>query len=146
MVHSLEHGAVWIAYDPERIQGEDLEQLKLRVEGKPFTMMSPYPGLDSPISLQAWGRQLKVDSVTDERIDQFIAALRRNPNTYPEIGASCDALGPGMFDPDNPPPFNPDPPGPDAKPMDYKGSAGARQGDMSSVGGQSTPEAPPAEE
>lgn len=146
MVHSLEHGAVWIAYDPERIQGEDLEQLKLRVEGKPFTMMSPYPGLDSPISLQAWGRQLKVDSVTDERIDQFIAALRRNPNTYPEIGASCDALGPGMFDPDNPPPFNPDPPGPDAKPMDYKGSAGARQDDMSSVGGQSTPEAPPAEE
>ncbi len=51
-----------------------------------------------------------------------------------------------MFDPDNPPPFDPDPPGPDAKPMDYKGSAGARQGDMSSVGGQSTPEAPPAEE
>lgn len=130
MVHSLEHGAVWIAYDPDRIKGEDLEQLKLRVEGKPFMMMSPYPGLDSPISLQSWGHQLKLDSVTDERIDQFIAALRRNPNTYPEIGASCDALGPGMFDPDNPPPFNPEPPGPDAKPMDYKGSAGAPDEDM----------------
>ncbi|WP_019808200.1 DUF3105 domain-containing protein [Saccharomonospora halophila] len=127
MVHSLEHGAVWIAYNPEKVTGEDLETLKLRVEGKPYTMMSPYPGLDSPISLQSWGHQLKVDSVTDERIDQFIAALRRNPNTYPEVGASCDALGPGQFDPDNPPPFNAEPPGPDAKPMDYDGSDAARQ-------------------
>ncbi|WP_298180556.1 DUF3105 domain-containing protein [Saccharomonospora sp.] len=146
MVHTLEHGAVWIAYNPDQVQGEDLDQLKLRVDGEPFMVMSPYPGLDPPVSLQAWGRQLKVDSVTDERIDQFIAALRRNPNTYPEIGASCDALGPGLFDPDNPPPFNPEPPGPDAKPMDYQGSAGAREGNTGSVGGQPAPATPPAEE
>ncbi|GAA1217092.1 DUF3105 domain-containing protein [Prauserella alba] len=134
MVHSLEHGAVWIAYDPERVSGEDLDTLKLRVENKPYMMLSPYPGLDSPVSLQSWGHQLKVDDVTDERIDQFIAALKRNSNTYPEIGASCDALGPGQFDPDNPPPFNPEKPGPDAKPMDYEGSAGAA--DESMGGGQ----------
>ncbi|PRX49209.1 uncharacterized protein DUF3105 [Prauserella shujinwangii] len=127
MVHSLEHGAVWIAYNPDQIKGEALELLKARVDGKPYTMMSPYPGLESPISLQSWGHQLKVDSAEDERIDQFIAALRRNPNTYPEVGASCDALGAGMFDPDNPPPFNPEPPGPDAKPMDYQGSESAQQ-------------------
>ncbi|CAM2923216.1 DUF3105 domain-containing protein [Saccharomonospora xinjiangensis] len=125
MVHSLEHGAIWIAYNPDKIKGEALDQLKLRVDGEPFMMMSPYPGLDTPIALQSWGHQLKLDSAEDERIDQFIAALRRNPNTYPEIGASCDALGPGMFDPDNPPAFNAEPPGPDAKPMDYQGSTGA---------------------
>ncbi|WP_277681666.1 DUF3105 domain-containing protein [Saccharomonospora azurea] len=130
MVHSLEHGAVWIAYDPDKVKGEQLDELKLRVEGEPFMMMSPYPGLDSPVSLQSWGHQLKVDSVEDERIDQFIAALRRNPNTYPEVGASCDALGPGMFDPDNPPAFNAEPPGPDAKPMDYQGSDGAPEEEM----------------
>ncbi|WP_116047843.1 DUF3105 domain-containing protein [Amycolatopsis palatopharyngis] len=136
MVHSLEHGAVWIAYNPEQVTGEALEKLKLRVEGKPYTMMSPYPGLDSPISLQSWGHQLKVDSVDDERIDQFIAALRLNQNTYPEVGATCDAVGPGQFDPDNPPPFNPAPPGPDAKPMDYKGTGGATPDDMTGNGGQ----------
>jgi hypothetical protein len=130
MVHALEHGAVWIAYNPKQVTGEALEQLKLRVDGKPFTMMSPYPGLDAPISLQSWGHQLKVENAEDPRIDQFIAALRRNANTYPEVGASCDALGPGRFDPDNPPPFNPEPPGPDAKPMDYKGSAGAAEAQM----------------
>ncbi|MFC4004880.1 DUF3105 domain-containing protein [Prauserella oleivorans] len=127
MVHSLEHGAIWIAYDPKRVQGEDLDKLKVRVQNKPFMMLSPYPGLDKPVSLQSWGHQLKVDSVEDQRIDQFIAALKRNPNTYPEVGASCDALGPGQFDPDNPPPFDPSEPGPDAKPMDYEGTGNAAQ-------------------
>lgn len=137
MVHSLEHGAVWIAYDPDRIKGEALEQLRLRVDGKPFMMMSPYPGLDSPISLQSWGHQLKVDSAEDERIDQFIAALRRNANTYPEVGATCDSQ---QFDVANPPPFNPQPPGPDAKPMDYQGTEGAAQDSMGS--GQPQPGSP----
>ena len=132
MVHSLEHGAVWIAYNPDRVSGAALDKLKARVQGKPYTIMSPYPGLDHPISLQSWGHQLKVDTADDARIDEFITALRQNSNTYPEVGATCDALGPGMFDPSNPPPFDPTPPGPDAKPMDYKGSAGTQQ-DMRSV-------------
>ena len=40
--------------------------------------MSPYEGLDKPISLQAWGYQLKVDNADDGRIDEFIKALREN--------------------------------------------------------------------
>jgi hypothetical protein len=143
MVHSLEHGAVWIAYNPQQITGSALEALKVRVDGKPYTMMSPYPGLDKPISLQSWGHQLKLDDANDPRIDQFIAALRSNPNgVYPEVGASCDALGPGQFDPSNPPPFDPTPPGKDAKPMDYTGSGGA-QPDQSN-GGPTQPVAPGA--
>ncbi|KMS92334.1 DUF3105 domain-containing protein [Prauserella rugosa] len=134
MVHALEHGAVWIAYDPEQVKGEDLEALRIRVENKPFMMLSPYPNLDKPVSLQSWGHQLKVDDVDDERIDQFIAALKRNANTYPEVGASCDALGPGQFDPENPPKFDPSEPGKDAKPMDYQGSQNAV--DESMGGGQ----------
>ncbi|TNC22077.1 DUF3105 domain-containing protein [Amycolatopsis alkalitolerans] len=126
MVHSLEHGAVWIAYNPDQVTGDALNKLKTKVEGKPYTMLSPYPGLDKPVSLQSWGHQLKVDSADDERIDQFVTALRTNQNTTPEVGASCDALGPGAFDPDNPPPFDPATPGPDAKPMDYQGSDGAQ--------------------
>ncbi|WP_344883700.1 DUF3105 domain-containing protein [Allokutzneria multivorans] len=120
MVHSLEHGAVWIAYHPDKVKDDDLDALKKRVVNQQFIMMSPYPTLDSAVSLQSWGRQLKVDSADDERIDQFIHALRRNQYTYPELNASCDALGPGAFDPDNPPPFDATPPGPDAKPMNYE--------------------------
>jgi hypothetical protein len=125
MVHSLEHGAVWIAYDPGRITGDALEALRRRVVGQPYTMMSPYPGLDQPISLQSWGHQLKLADANDPRIDQFIQALRRNQYAYPEVGASCAALGPGQFDQDNPPPFDPSPPGPGARPEVSNASAPA---------------------
>ncbi|MER5260724.1 DUF3105 domain-containing protein [Actinosynnema sp. NPDC002837] len=114
MVHPLEHGAVWIAYNPDQITGEALDKLKARAEGQPFTMLSPYPGLDKPISLQSWGHQLKLESADDERIDQFIQSLRRNQYTYPEVGATCDAT---QFDVTNPPPFVAEAPGPDAVPM-----------------------------
>jgi hypothetical protein len=64
--------------------------------------------MPSPISLQSWGHQLAVDSVTDPRIDQFIAALRLNPNTYPEPGASCDVPS-QYFNQDSPPAYVPPP-------------------------------------
>nr|WP_291416161.1 DUF3105 domain-containing protein [Actinophytocola sp.] len=117
MVHALEHGTVWVAYDPEAVEGDDLDALARRVDGEPFLMLSPYPGLDRPISLQSWGHQLKLDDAGDERIDQFIHALRANDYTTPEPGARCDAEGTG-FDPSNPPPFEPGPPGPGAMPVD----------------------------
>lgn len=117
MVHSLEHGAVWIAYDPERLSKPDVAALKDRVQGQDRMLMSPYPNLDAAVSLQSWGHQLKVDSVRDERIDQFVRALRGNPYTHPEVGASCAVLGPGAFDPEDPPPFDPRPPGPNAVPV-----------------------------
>ncbi|MBP2371276.1 DUF3105 domain-containing protein [Pseudonocardia parietis] len=112
LVHSLEHGAVWIAYNPDQVSGEAVSSLRERVEGQPYTVMSPYPGLDSPISLQSWGHQLKVGSADDERIEQFLRSLRVNRFTHPEVGASCDATGPQGFDQDNPPPFRPAPPQP----------------------------------
>jgi len=91
MVHTLEHGAIWIAYNPDTIAPGDLDILTGLVQGQQFMVMSPYPTLAThPISLQAWGHQLQVDSASDERVQQFITALRRNPYVYPEIGATCD--------------------------------------------------------
>jgi hypothetical protein len=116
MIHSLEHGAVWIAYDPERVDGRALDGLAAKVDGKPYLMLSPYPGLDRPVSLQSWGHQLKLSRPDDQRIDQFIAALRDNPYTTPEPSAPCSAV-PGQFDVSDPPPFDPSPPGPDAYPV-----------------------------
>ncbi len=53
-VHSLEHGAVWITYRTDLDEGE-VASLKRKVDGKPYMLMSPYPGLTSAVSLQAWG-------------------------------------------------------------------------------------------
>jgi hypothetical protein len=40
--------------------------------------------------LSAWGLQLGVDDVSDERIDEFLIAYRQGPQT-PEPGATCEA-------------------------------------------------------
>ncbi len=119
-VHSLEHGAVWIAYNPDELSEDQIAALASKVEGQQYMLMSAYPGLDSPVSLQSWGHQLKLDSVDDPRIDQFVTALRLNRFQYPEVGASCSTT-PQTFDPDNPPPFDPTPPGADAVPMSGEG-------------------------
>ncbi len=121
MVHALEHGAVWIAYNPDKIKGGALATLKAKVEGQPYMMLSPYPTLDKPISLQSWGHQLKVSSADDERIDEFVTSLRANQYTHPEPGGRCDTDGTG-FDPTNPPPFVAEKPGKDAVTMDGKGA------------------------
>jgi len=109
LVHSLEHGAVWVAYDPEQVDEAEIALLSSKVEGKPFMVMSPYPGMDSPISLQAWGHQLKLDEATDPRVDQFIFALQRNPYVAPEPRGTCNEMGPGSFVQFAPPPFAPAP-------------------------------------
>lgn len=114
VVHSLEHGAVWVAYDPARVDAAEQATLRAKVENKPYMLMSPIPDMSVPLSVQSWGHQLTPDNADDDRIDQFIVALRENPYTTPEPGATCSSP---VFDRDNPPPYDPSPPGPDAFPM-----------------------------
>jgi hypothetical protein len=87
VVHSMEHGAVWIAYNPGLLE-EDIEPLQEQVWDEPFVVLSPFPGLRSPVVLSAWGVQLEVESADDGRIADFIDQYQRGPQT-PELGATC---------------------------------------------------------
>ncbi|HEX6686073.1 MAG TPA: DUF3105 domain-containing protein [Candidatus Limnocylindrales bacterium] len=86
-VHSLEHGAAWLAYRSD-LPASEVETLKSKINGKQFTMMSPVEGLDSKVSMQAWGYQLKVNDVNDGRIATFIEALAKNASLEPEAGCT----------------------------------------------------------
>ena len=90
-VHSLEHGAVWISYQPG-LDDSELDSLRDKVEGAPYTMMSPVADQSDPLMMTAWGAQLTVDGADDPRIDQFLAQYRQGPQT-PEPGASCSVAG-----------------------------------------------------
>jgi hypothetical protein len=85
-VHSMEHGAVWITYKPD-LAADQVAKLAGRVTGNDYTLMSPYPNQTSPIVLTAWGFQLKVDSASDSRIDDFIKDLRQV--SAPEANTTC---------------------------------------------------------
>ncbi len=96
-LHSLEHGAVWVTYDPTVITGEQLTTLRKAIP-KTHVILSPYPGLPSPIVASAWGVQLKVSQVSDPRITQFISKYRGSKSA-PEPGAPCTGGidGPGKI-------------------------------------------------
>jgi hypothetical protein len=95
-VHMLEHGAIWITYNPKTLPASQLTVLQNLVQGQDHEALTPYAGLKTPISLQAWGYQLFVNSSSDPRIKQFINVLRYNPKTTPEYPISCSDPG---FDP-----------------------------------------------
>ncbi|MFF5264092.1 DUF3105 domain-containing protein [Actinomadura viridis] len=86
-VHSLEHGAVWITYRPD-LPADQVKRLKDKVESVEYTMLSPYTGQDSPITLTAWGKQLKIEKADDARVDSFLRSFVKGPQT-PEPGAAC---------------------------------------------------------
>jgi hypothetical protein len=86
-VHSLEHGAVWIAYRPD-LAAADVETLRSLARGRSHVLLSPYPDLPSPVVATAWGLQLPTDSVGDARLLLFIQRYAQGPQT-PEPGAAC---------------------------------------------------------
>lgn len=86
-VHSMEHGAVWFTYLPN-LASKDVDTLRTLVRGHDHAILSPYPGLPSPIVASAWGVQLQVSSATDPRLGQFLSKYEQGSQT-PEAGASC---------------------------------------------------------
>lgn len=86
-VHALEHGAVWVTYR-QGLPSSQVATLADDVKGQDHVLMSPYPNLKTPVSLQAWGYQLFVNKVNDPRIGQFIGALKANPAITPEVDNS----------------------------------------------------------
>jgi hypothetical protein len=86
-VHTLEHGAVWITYRAD-LPEDQKEELRRIVESQDCLLASPYPSLSSPVVASAWGKQLRLKSVDDPKLQEFILAYRKGPQT-PESGAPC---------------------------------------------------------
>lgn len=87
-LHSLEHGAVWVTYNPNTASAADIATLKGLVDGNPDRLLSPYPGLKTTVSLQAWGERLFVDSASDTRVKRFLELFTKGRQA-PEPNASC---------------------------------------------------------
>ncbi len=86
-VHVLEHGAVWITYDP-KLPADQVQVLKDKTK-QTYILVSPYPGMSAPVIASVWGKQIKLTSATDSRLDQFIKKYRQNTDNTPEPGALC---------------------------------------------------------
>ncbi len=86
-VHSLEHGAVWIAYRTG-LDEPQVNTLTTLANTRDYTLLSPIDGLAAPVVLTAWGIQLEVDDASDPRIEPFLVKYVQGEQT-PEPGAPC---------------------------------------------------------
>ena len=86
VLHSLEHGAVWVTYKNK----DDVnlaDSLSSLVEQNPGKIiLSPRAANDSEIALASWGRLLTLEEFDESQITEFI---KSNRNNAPEPFAQC---------------------------------------------------------
>lgn len=109
-VHNMEHGAVWITYDPnlpasqvaaltafvtkQTMIPESPQADGIANDANRYVDLSPWPTstLPTPIVLSAWGYQLRVTSPTDPRMQQFVDTFRHSQKYSPEFNAAVDGI------------------------------------------------------
>jgi hypothetical protein len=109
-VHNLEHGAVWITYDPslsasvvaqlvafvgkQSLIAEPANDIGIADDANRYVDLSPWSGatLPSPIVISSWGHQLRVTSPTDPRLQQFVDTFRNSSTYSPEYGGGVDGI------------------------------------------------------
>lgn len=110
-VHNMEHGGVWIVYDPD-LAASQVAELTAFVHGQSmieetaevaegvtnqanrYIDLSPWKDSDlpSPIVISSWGHQLRLTSPTDPRLQRFVDTFRNSEVYTPEFGAPVDGV------------------------------------------------------
>jgi len=84
LIHSLEHGIVWIAYDPEQVTAEDLAGLRQVFDAfSSDVILAPRPENDPAVYIMSWGRRLSVSPDDTDTLREFVET---NRNRSPEPG------------------------------------------------------------
>ncbi|MFD1715394.1 DUF3105 domain-containing protein [Amnibacterium flavum] len=86
-VHALEHGAVWLTYDPDAVSDDDIAELRSLMPST-YAVLSPFPDMDTAVAVSAWDAQLKLDSVDSDAISAFFEEYWQSEDA-PEPGAPC---------------------------------------------------------
>jgi hypothetical protein len=109
-VHNLEHGAVWITYNPnlpkseiktltafvtkQSLIPEPASEVGFAGESNRYIDLTPWASnsLPSPIVISSWGYQLRVASPTDPRLQKFVDTFRYKQKYSPEYGGPVDGV------------------------------------------------------
>jgi hypothetical protein len=94
-VHALEHGAVWITYDPATTSDDEIAAL-VALAPDTYSIVSPYPGIGDAFAISAWGAQLRFTDTDDPAVTDFLTQFWRSADS-PEPNAPCTGAldGPG---------------------------------------------------
>ena len=102
MVHSLEHGAVGILYQPG-VKVDEIREAEEIVESyESHVFSAPYPDLEDPYTIVAWAHLMRLDSFDRDAIVEFIDTFRQGGDAPEEQDCPMGANQP--FDPTPPTP------------------------------------------
>jgi hypothetical protein len=94
-VHSIEHGAVWLAHDPELPEAQRAALAQLAATDPEYVLVAPQDGLDSRVVAVTWGAALEASSADDPRLAAFVEAYAGGGQGG-EPGAPCRTGGLGL--------------------------------------------------
>jgi hypothetical protein len=81
-LHALEHGIVWISYNPSLVDKDTISKLDdLGDKYSVDTIVSPRSANKNAIDIVSWGQILKLDSFDKTQLEDFI---KTNRNRSPE--------------------------------------------------------------
>ncbi len=86
LVHSLEHGAVILWYNPKKLSSVQIDQLKAIYNKAPGDkdIMVARTSMDVPVALTSWGRILTLKTIDEKTIDAFFSTnVDRGPEQAP---------------------------------------------------------------
>ena len=91
-VHSLEHGAVWIAYQPDISAAERKALVKFAL-GRPYVLVSPLAKMQSPIAIVAWGHRIKLQTINEDVMARFIQRFAGSLKAPEPAGPCIGGIG-----------------------------------------------------
>lgn len=86
VVHSLEHGAVWLSYQPD-LPADQVALLE-KLGEQEYLIVSPIAAQEDPVVATSWDTQLRLDSAEERTLQAFIREYKQGPKT-PEPGGLC---------------------------------------------------------
>lgn len=81
VIHSLEHGMIWISYNKDKASAADIAKLtSIQKAHSRDVVLSPRPENSMAIAVVSWGRLLRLDAIDEKAINDFIDTNRdRSP-------------------------------------------------------------------
>ncbi len=81
-IHNLEHGGIWVSYQPEALNDEQKEELRrLAKQYDQRLIVSPRAQNDTKVAIASWRRLEITDALNIDTVKQF---LTTNVNQSPE--------------------------------------------------------------